>query len=466
MQLPILSGIYTDSAPDFRVSYPVNMVPVANQTGISDGYLRPADGMLQIGTGPGLCRGGINWNDQLYRVMGTRLVRITAAGAVQDIGEIPGTGHASMAYGFDYLAIAANKNLYLYNGSTLSQVTDGDAGDVLDVIWADGYFLFTDGEFLIVTELNDPFEVDPLKYGSSEADPDPIVAVRKIRNEVYAVNRHTIEIFDNVGGAGFPFQRIEGAQIEKGAYGVRGVCEYLDALAILGGGTNEPPAVWIAANGNAQRISTPEIDRRLTTYTTAQLVSASLSARAQNGQQFLHVQLPDTTLVYDAATSATLSVPIWFELRSGTFAETAWRGDYMVWCYDQWNVCDTQSAAFGRLDHSVSTQWGDPTSWEFGTTILFNDGNGALIHWLELQALTGRVALGADPRIWTQYSRDGFTWSQRRYIRAGGIGDRKKRLRWMQQGNMRNWRTQRFGGTSDAHLAFARLDGHIEGLAF
>ncbi len=83
----------------------------------------------------------------------------------------------------------------------------------------DGYFLSTDGEFLIVTELNDPTQVNPLKYGSSEADPDPVNAVLKLRNEVYAINRNTIEVFDNAGGDLFPFQRIEGAQIQKGAIG-------------------------------------------------------------------------------------------------------------------------------------------------------------------------------------------------------------------------------------------------------
>ena len=76
--------------------------------------------------------------------------------------------------------------------------------------------MLTDGEFLIVTELNDPFSVSPLKYGSSEADPDPVKAILKLRNEPYALNRYTIEVFDNVGGEGFPFQRIEGAQTQTG----------------------------------------------------------------------------------------------------------------------------------------------------------------------------------------------------------------------------------------------------------
>jgi hypothetical protein len=62
MQIPILNGIYADAAPDFRTSYPKNLVPVPKQTGISAGYLRPADGVVEAGTGPGVGRGGINWN--------------------------------------------------------------------------------------------------------------------------------------------------------------------------------------------------------------------------------------------------------------------------------------------------------------------------------------------------------------------------------------------------------------------
>jgi hypothetical protein len=107
-----------------------------------------------------------------------------------------------MDYSFDRLAIASGGRLYYWNG-TLTQVTDPDLGVVLDVVWVDGYFMTTDGESLVVTELSDPTQVNPLKYGSSEVDPDPVVALLKLRNEVYALNRNTIEVFDNVGGEFF-----------------------------------------------------------------------------------------------------------------------------------------------------------------------------------------------------------------------------------------------------------------------
>ncbi len=85
---------------------------------------------------------------------------------------------------------------------------------------------------------------------------------------------------------------------------------------------------------------------------------------------------------------------------------------------------------------------------------------------LELVGLTGSVAYGIDPTINTSYSTDGETWSQQKFIKAGTTGQRAKRLVWFQQGWMRNWRIQRFQGTSDAHMSFARLEAAIEPLAY
>jgi hypothetical protein len=104
--------------------------------------------------------------------------------------------------------------------------------------------------------------------------------------------------------------------------------------------------------------------------------------------------------------------------------------------------------------------------WEFGTLMVYNGGKGAVIHELELVSLTGRVALGIDPQISTSYSLDGQSWSQDRYIFAGTTGNAAKRLVWWQQGMMRNFRMQRFRGTSAAHLSFLRLEAQIEALAY
>jgi hypothetical protein len=467
MQIPILNGIYADSTPELRTSYPVNFVPVPKQSGISAGFLRPGDGLVANGTGPGIDRGGINWQGNLYRVMGTKLVEIDSAGTVTELGDVggPTIELVTFDYSFDLLAIASGGRLYYWNGTTLTQVTDPDLGVVLDFCWVDGYFLTTDGEFLIVTELTDPTQVNPLKYGSSEVDPDPVVALLKLRNEVYALNRNTVEVFDNVGGELFPFARIDGAQLQKGVIGTQACCVYVERIAFLGSGRNEAPGIYLGAAATTQKISTQEIDNLLLTYSETQLALVKLEARNDKAHQHLYVHLPDRTIVYDAAASQALEDQVWFTLTTTLAGFAQYRARNMVWVYDKWMIGDPQSSTIGYFVQDTGHHWGQQVRWEFGTLIVYNESNGALFNELELVSLTGSVALGKNPQISTSYSVDGKAYSQDRSISVGTIGS-NKRLAWFQQGHMRNWRIQRFRGDSDAHLSFMRLEAQIEALAY
>jgi hypothetical protein len=469
MQMQIMNGIYADNTPELRTSYPVNMVPVTIVSGISNGFLRPGDGIVANGTGPGIDRGGIEWRGLCYRVMGTKLVSVANNGFVTILGDVggPPAELVTLDYSFDLLAIASGGRLYYWNpiSSTLTQVTDPDLGIVLDVVWVDGYFMTTDGEFLIVTELSNPLSVNPLKYGASEVDPDPVVAFVKLRNEIYALNRHTIEVFDNVGGDLFPFSRIDGAQMQKGAIGTQGCCVFIERIAFLGSGRNEAPGIYVGAAATVQKISTQEIDNLLLNYTEAQLALVKLEARNDKSHQHLYVHLPDRTLVYDAVAAESLGSPIWFILATTVVGFSQYRARNIVWCYDKWLVGDPQSSAIGYLEQTTGHHWGQQVRWEFGTLIVYNESNGAIFNKLELVSLTGSVALGSNPQISTSYSVDGKTYSQERSISVGTIGS-NKRLTWFQQGHMRNWRIQRFRGDSDAHVSFIRLEAQLEQLAF
>lgn len=462
-QVPILNGIYSDEGPDFRTSYPRNMCPVPKEQGISQGYLRPADGIVTFGTGPGTERGGIVWNGTCYRAMGSSLVSVAPDGSVTVLGTLAGSGPARFDYSFDRLGIAAGGALYYWNG-TLTQVTDPDLGTVVDALWVDGYWMTTDGKSLVVTDLANPLAVNPLKYGGSEADPDPVKALVKLRNEPYALNRYTTEQFNNVGGNFFPFERNEGAQLQRGAIGTHCVAVFTDAIAFLGSGRNEPPAVWLGLNGSTAKLSTREIDTLLEGYAEAELAQSVMETRVFKSHQLLYLHLPDQTLVYDAAASAAVQEPVWYTLTSSITGRGTYRARNILWCYDKWLCGDPTGTAIGQLVDTVSTHYGTTVGWEFGTTIIYNEGRGALFHELELVALPGRVPLGANPVVWTSYSVDGETWSQERACSAGRQGDRAKRLTWLRQGRLQQWRIQRFRGTSDAHLAFARLEAQVEAL--
>jgi hypothetical protein len=465
MQVQILSGIYANgSSPDMRTSYPRNMVPVPKETGISGGYLRPADGIADAGSGPGICRGGINWNGSLYRVMGTKLCRIGVDGLATVLGDVGSGGQVTLDYSFDRLAVASGGRLYYWDGATLTQVTDPDLLTVVDMQYIGGYFMTTDGEYLVVTELADPTQVNPLKYGSAETDPDPILAIDELRTEAYAFGRYSIEVYQNVGGTGFPFRRIDGAQITKGVIGTHAYDSLQDTFMFVGSGRREAPAVYQMVPGNVAKISTREVDEILAGFTEAQLSVTVVETRVDKHHQHVLIHLPDRCLVYDAMASKTMGVPVWFTLDSGLLHPSTYRARNLVWCYDRWNVADPLSAKLGRLTDAVSSHWGQPVGWEFGTPVMYAEGLGAIVHDIELVTLPGSAAMGASPVIWTSYSNDGATWSQERPMPAGRQGQRAKRIAWRRQGQLRHWRVQRFRGTSEAHLSVARLEIQIEPL--
>jgi hypothetical protein len=473
MQIPLLSGIVTDGDAEFRTAYPVNLVPCPKQTGISNGYLRPADGILPHASGTGIDRGGINWSGSHYRVLGTSLVLISPGGAIGgSLGTVAGVDRVKFDYSPSRLAIVGGGNAYYYDGSTFTQVTDPDLGTVFDVIYIDGFFMFTDGEFLIVTELVDPTQVDPLKYGTAETDPDAIRSIHKIRNEPNAVGRYTIETYENVGGSNFPYQRIEGARVSRGAIGRNCACVFGDensadaAIAFLGSGLKEPPSVYLGSNAASRRIATREIDTLLQTYSEAELSTSVVESRFDKGHQHLLIHLPDRTIVYDAAASAAAEEPVWFTLTSTLGGFEPYRGRNLVWVHDKWIVGDPLEERLGELTLSVSSHYGADVRWEFATLMVYNQGASGQVHELELVALTGRTAFGVDPYIATSYSKDGLSWSQDRPIKVGARGERDKRLVWRQQGTIGHFRVQRFRGDSQSFASFARLEAQIEPLAF
>src|SRR5690349_19453702 len=196
MRIGLLSGITAATTGELGVSYPVNLevVPVDNK--IAKAQFMPTAGTVAFGAsaGPGSDRGGVYWNSLLYRVMGSKLVSVAPDGAIAVLGDV---GNDDLPVGFDYsfdrLGIRSAKKLFYWNGVALSQVTDADLGNVVDMLWVDGYFMTTDGLHVVVTDLSEPTSVQPLRYGSAEEDPDPVTGLLKLRGEVAVLGRHTIQ---------------------------------------------------------------------------------------------------------------------------------------------------------------------------------------------------------------------------------------------------------------------------------
>lgn len=462
MQIPLIAGAVTDPIGNFCAAYPTNLEPCIVESGISKGFLRSAPGIRALATGPGEDRGSILWNGALYRVMGTSLVRVTGS-TVTVLGDVGGSGPVSMDYSFDLLAIASGGNLFYWDGATLTQVTDPDLGTVLTVMWIDGYFMVTDGFTVAVTELNDPFSVDPLKYGSSEVDPDPIVGFRKVRGEAYFVNTNTIENMQNVGGNGFPFQRNPGGMIPKGATGTFAVCDYLETFAFVGCGRDEAASVYVAAPGSAASISTPQVDREIAALSDLERASIEIEAIVEENEQRLLIHLPEKTLVYSYQASKQAGSPVWHVLAGGTNADEQYPARHFTLAAGRW-VGGSADGEVGYLDRSIETQFGQVAGWNFETLFLFNETRGAIVQALELVGVPGLAPFGEQATCFLSMTRDGRTWSQEWAISSGNFGQRGKRIQWRPKMMFRNYGAFRFRGANTAMVSWARLEAQIESL--
>jgi len=463
-QVPILSGIVAEFGPGLERSLPVNLFPIAEPgdgsgTGISRGYLALASGAVRTAEATGASRGAALFGSVQVRVFGDGFYTVTE-GKPTRVGTVATNGlPASFAEGFGRIGIASGNKLYYWDGTGLMAVTDEDLGNALSVTWLDSYFVTTDGTSLVATDLADPTSINPLRYGSSEADPDPVLAVHALRGELYALNRYSIEKFVNAGAQGngnvWPFQRSRGSQIPKGVVGSHAWADFAETFAFCGSARNEAPRIYLAGAGQAIGISPRTVDDALGRLTDVQLGAVELETVNVSGQLRLYVHLPDRTYVYHYAASNLLDVPVWSVLRGGSAGDQGYALRHFLLSGGEWWA--GAANALARVDDTRADVLGEAISYRFDTPLLYNEGRVAFVPMLELVPLgsgAGPVALS-----WTD---DEVTWSQPRFCGTGARGRRDARPAWLRLGRIRSWRGYRFEGRATAPVGFARLDATLE----
>jgi hypothetical protein len=317
------------------------------------------------------------------------------------------------------------------------------------------------GEYILVTQLDDPTAIDPTKYASAESDPDPVKMLLKIRNEPYVIGRYTVEVFQNIGGSGFPFQRVYGAQVMRGTLGGATACVFMDTIAMIGSGRNEAPSVFLCSGGQSQKIATRSIDKILGEYTEGILAQCVVEQRSDPSHQFLYIHLPDKTLIYDGTTSQLAGEAVWSILSNDG---SAYPMRFPTWVYDKWMVAHSTSGKIGYLDDTVNSWWGDQVEYEFSTNFVFNDGKSFSVVEIELVGLLGKIVPGTTSTITMQYSDDGEVWSRDFTINAPATAQRGKRLQWRRLGRVNQRRIFKFKWNSSLTMSPSALIARLEEL--
>ena len=446
--LPLGFGFYQSESLPFSAQRCINWIPI-----VSEGSSLNVTALFQP---PGLKvfadtdlqenRGGMEMKGVPYFVNGNSLISLSSSGAVTNHGAIEGAGRVSLANNGQYLVIVVpGGKSYAFNNrsSTLAQITDIDFRTSDYVVFKDGYFVFaaSDGSVFFNSSLNDPFTYDALEFGSAEINPDKIVALHVNHNELFVPGAETIELFDNVGGAGFPFQRINGANIQKGVHAKFSLVEFDNTFCFAGGGLNEKTAIWkVTGSSSATKISTDAIDSEIQKFTRDEIESAFALTSARRGQflayfTFESERIPSRTFVYNATASALSGGSIWFELQTG-LDDNRFSVQSIVSVYGKLLVGDQSTGIIGELDDNTFTYYGDPIFRRMQTAPFSQDGLPIFSGEFEATFESG-VGLnnGIDPVVLLSYSDNGGRVFKGDFARGiGKIGEYGQQTVWNRQG--------------------------------
>lgn len=361
---------------------------------------------------------------------------------------------------------SAKFNAWIYvEGVGLTQVSDADFdGPASAVVFVDGFFLFTkkDGQKFFVSALRDGLTYNALDFASAEVDPDPIRAPFVLKNQVFIFGSQTVETFQNIGGSGFPFQRINGQVLQKGILAALSVTEVQGAMAWVGSSVNEGPAIWISSGAQPKRISTRAIENQLRTFTDQQIEDAIVLKYSQAGSYFVAWTFPgQATFVYDTSSQ------LWHERSSRiTVTDVVWRPASIVDAYGELIVGDTFSNKIGFLDKETFTEYTEDIIGVFSMPPIDNDGQPYFMDSIELFMESGNALTtgqGSDPEIRMSFSDNGGrTFSNSISRNIGKIGEFNTRVMWNRLGRVARQRIFKFQISEPIKRVIIKAEANIE----
>jgi hypothetical protein len=336
------------------------------------------------------------------------------------------------------IMIIAEDKGYIWNGSTLTQITDVDftAGGELTLL--NGYFIFNvpATDVFYISGQNDGSSVDPLEFSSANVDSDNIISLANVNQELWLFGNVTTEVWAYDANIDFPFARIDGATMEVGCAAKKSVIKADNSVFWLSNDT-EGRGQIIRANGYVpQIISTEAIDYAISQY--SRIDDAVAYAYQQEGHTFYVITFPSgsATWAYDAATG------MWHERAytdlNGSLERH--RGQLGQFFQGMNVVSDHTNGNLYKLDLDKFTDNGDNITRLRSTP--HNNQEANRIMWNQLQ-IDMEVGVGLesneDPMIQMRWSDDGAnTWSNAHLRSMGKIGEYLKRVIWRRLGTSRD----------------------------
>lgn len=480
-EFPIATGFYEDASKPIAAQECVNLIPrVPQTTGLSPAQLIGTPGIslfADVGNTPS--RGRHTMGGIAYNIVGTTLYRINSDGTDTSLGAISGTSKVSIAdNGVQMCIVVPSSTAYIYTvAGGLVAITDTDFTTTLgpseQVVFVDGFFIHFNNSstastspIIFKSALKDGTAYSALDFATAEADPDNITGIHVSRSQLYVCGEKTIEPFANIGGADFPFQRIQGGVIPKGVSAKFSLNEYDESFVFVGGGKNEQPGVYKFIGGSAQKLSTAAIDNIILGLTDAEQQDIFTTVYGEYGSFFLNVHIKDRVLTFDAQATVSLGKNVWHERKSKDVygRDTSWRVNGIMQAYGKTLVTDNQDGRVGEMSRDTYTEYGDSITRIVSTAPFHGEGESVRVSEIELTCESG-VGLGADdePYVTRSYSDDGgFTFGNETSRSLGKQGEYKKRQIWRREGQFHRSRIYRFSISDPVKVVIIKMEAKFK----
>jgi hypothetical protein len=311
-------------------------------------------------------------------------------------GTVGVPGPVSFAGGFGELLIAAGALLSRYNGTAHNNPSFPDGANVRAVEFIGSLFVVvradTSGKFYWSAPL-DGNSWDALDFATAEREPDSLLDVKALGDNIWLFGQQSIESWAHTGDADLPFTRIEQVAFDQGIMATGCVVPADNTLFFIGS-----KRVVYRLGQVPERISDHGIEERLAASTNARLFTFWYQ-----GHEFVCMRLDDETLVYDCSTQEWTefqsSEGNWIVAYAAMQGKTAYLGHATTGQIMGWSEWDDMGAALERR-FAVAQQLDDPLSVD-RLQLWVNSGQS--------DVLEGQ---GSEPLVEMRYSQDaGQTWS-------------------------------------------------------
>jgi hypothetical protein len=402
----LINGFAELSEGDKAVLYAVQGIP--GTTLFCDIAGLPVRGLHRMGT-------------VLYAVAGTTLYSINSAGTETSLATIPGTNPVRMADNGTELAIHDGGIVgYVYSGGVLTIPVN--LGDVSDVAYMDGYFVWTvaNSDQFIISGLRDGLSYDPLDVATAEGAPDNLTGLVNDHRELLLFGGSTgatpsTEIYVDTGNADFPFERQGNAFVERGCIDKDSIAKLDNASMFVG----DDRIVYRMDGYTPGRVSTHAVEKTLAQASWFRVFTYTLE-----GHKFYVLNTDVGSWAYDVATGS------WAERAS--FELDYYRLGCSADAYGKTLVGDNQTGRIYQLDLDTYTENGAAIPLTLELPPIGDGVNRQTLYAFEIFMETGVGDLTTtDPQAILTYSRDGGrSWSNEMWRPMGAQGVYSARAVW------------------------------------